>query len=192
MKVAGCMQVHISVGFQPIACAHLCQGSLDSAQQFRFYTRQLRYFADGLGNGTGKDSVEFLKARTYVGVVYETRVENEAVCPFVTVKKAVQGTYSCLHPFLVVLRGAEGTQLMIGQGAEVSIQQLNVEFPLGQKVLVQHRLAHFGHLGNLVHAGAVIALGHEDFLSGSQEPGASLIPRRFHCSVLGRLRATCG
>ena len=43
------------------------------------------------------------------------------------------------------------------------------------KVLVQHRFADMGGFGDLVHRGAVVAVGDEDFLRGRQQLGPALV-----------------
>jgi hypothetical protein len=84
-EVTGRIEVQVSVGLQPIGCAHLSHAGHSSARQFRFYKRQFRFLADGLGNGTGKGLVKCPKARTYIRVVYEAGFKDEAVGPIVTV-----------------------------------------------------------------------------------------------------------
>ena len=66
-------------------------------------------------------------------------------------------------------RGAHGLE----QGLAVLVQQGEVEVELAGEVLVEHRLADAGALGDVVHRGGVVALGDEDLLGGAQELVAS-------------------
>ncbi|GHJ31200.1 hypothetical protein TPA0910_56330 [Streptomyces hygroscopicus subsp. sporocinereus] len=49
------------------------------------------------------------------------------------------------------------------------VEQGQVQLELAREVLVEHRLADSGALGDVVHRGRVVALGDEDLLGGPQE-----------------------
>jgi len=51
----------------------------------------------------------------------------------------------------------------------VLVQQGQIQIELARKVLVEHRLADAGALGDVVHGGGVVALRHEDFLRGAEQ-----------------------
>ncbi|SQD99618.1 hypothetical protein FMEAI12_5500011 [Parafrankia sp. Ea1.12] len=87
----------------------------------------------------------------------------------------------------VVVRGrgerrAHGRDQLLG----VLVEQREIEVELAGEVLVEHRLAHPGPLGDLVHRGRVVALGDEHLAGGPKqleaarcagEPRSSARPR---------------
>jgi hypothetical protein len=51
----------------------------------------------------------------------------------------------------------------------VLVDKREVQLVLAGEVLVQHRLAHAGAVGDLVHRGGVITLGDEDLAGGAEK-----------------------
>jgi len=60
----------------------------------------------------------------------------------------------------------------------VLVEEGEVEVQLAREVLVQHRLADAGPLGDVVHGGRVVALRDEDLLRGAQQLLAPGRPRQ--------------
>ncbi|GAA3046398.1 hypothetical protein GCM10020000_27860 [Streptomyces olivoverticillatus] len=64
----------------------------------------------------------------------------------------------------------------------VLVQQGQVEVELAREVLVEHRLADAGALGDVVHRRRVVPLRHEDLLGRAQELIASGSARQARAS----------
>ena len=64
----------------------------------------------------------------------------------------------------------------VRQRLAVLVEQREVELELAREVLVEHRLADAGALGDVVHRGRVVALGDEDLLRGAQQLVAASRP----------------
>ena len=58
------------------------------------------------------------------------------------------------------------------------VEQREVEIELAGEVLVEHRLADPGPVGDLVHRGGVVALGDEHLLRGGQQLQPALSARQ--------------
>jgi hypothetical protein len=74
----------------------------------------------------------------------------------------------------------------------MAFEQGQVQLTLRREVLVKHRLADVGGLGDLVHGGAVVAVGHKNFLRCGKELGASFVPGKPGGPLPGGARAVCG
>ena len=65
----------------------------------------------------------------------------------------------------------------VGQLGDLQLQEGEVELPLAREVLVEHRLADPGAVGDLVHGRGVEALRHEDLLRRLEQLEAPRAPR---------------
>jgi hypothetical protein len=88
------------------------------------------------------------------------------VCLVVGRDEVEVGADHRVDPLAVVAGRVERGLHEVGEGAEMAVQEGDVQLPLRGEVLIQDGLADLGRLGDLIHGSAVVAVGREDLERG--------------------------
>ena len=138
---------------------------------------------DGRGDRVHAFGQAALDAGPHGGLVAQVGLEDQLVGAAGIVDEIEVGLHRAADAKVVVGGRLQRLAHAVAELAGVLVEQREIEVELAGKVLVEHRLADAGPLGDLVHRRRVVALGDED-LAGRAE---QLPPAR-----LARQPATAG
>src|SRR6266487_3325983 len=165
---------------QPVARAHLCHADQAHAEQVRLGIGQARVLPDDLADHLGAFLQGALEPCPYRGLVAQVRLEDEAERLALTADEIEEAAERRGHSLLVVRGGGGRVAYRRDELVGALIEQGEVQLELSGEVLVEHRLAHPGALGDLVHRGRVVALRDEYLLRRIEQlapPGRAWQPR---------------
>ena len=114
-----------------------------------------------------------LQALAHRGGVAQVRLEDQPERLALAGDEVEERADRGLDPLLVVRGGGERVAAPGDHVVHVQIEQGQVELLLAGEVLVEHRLADPGPLGDLVHRGRVVAVLHEHFLRRAEQLAAA-------------------
>ncbi len=117
-----------------------------------------------------------LDATCHLGLAHQVGLEHQTEALGVGVDEVEE----CLHgrPDALPVVGGRPQCLPHSrdQGVDVALQHRYVQLQLAREMLVQDGLAHAGALGDLVHAGGVVAAADEDLAGGREQLKTPRVP----------------
>ncbi len=167
---------------EPVTGGHLGDADQADRQQRGLFDRQTRVLRDDLCDLVRAGRVEPFEALSNSHLVGEVGLEQQPVGTSGVVDEREVGGDRRRHAFLVVVgRTQRGVQALEQLLAAV-VEQGEVEVELAREMLVEHRLADAGPLGDLVHGRCVVAVGDEHVAGGSEELGTARQPGQAHAA----------
>lgn len=168
---------HARLLAQPAPGGDLGHAQKSGGQELGLGGREPGVLRDHPAEHQGAGIVSGLDAVADRGFIGQVALEDESVGAVGIIDEGEVRRDRAANALLVVRGGLQGRPKRVEEHGDAVVEQGDVEIELAWEVLVEDRLAHPCSLGDVVHRCGVVALGDEDFPSGTQHLSAAFLAR---------------